>query len=91
MRYTEIQMFYSYKQESFYVSLCDWPRRVRQSVESWKEKGEEAICNEGDAQRPYNIEAKCEFGNEWEKISYTAESSVSFFDFWKYMYSNIFF
>jgi hypothetical protein len=33
-------------------------------VEGRKEKGEEAICDERDAQRPYNIETKCEFCNE---------------------------
>lgn len=57
-------MFYSYKQESFYVSLRDWPWRVRESMEGRKEKGKEAICDERDAQRPYYLEAKCELCNE---------------------------
>jgi hypothetical protein len=46
-------------------------------MEGGKEKGEETLRNEGNAQRQDHPEEECHFGHEREEVSPTTPTSVS--------------
>ncbi len=65
------------KQESLYVSLCDWAWRFRKGMEGRKKEREETICNEGNAQGAHYSEALGQLRHERKEVLNTAHSPVS--------------